>query len=833
MTANDDPAEVLHRRLEPIWATPSGWRSLSGVNHTTLGLRFIVTGFAFFLLAGVLAMLIRSQLAFPGNDLMPADAYNAAFTMHGTLMMFFFAVPILEGFAIYLVPKMIGARDMLFPRLGAYGYWCYLFGGLLLLSSWFFGAVPDGGWFMYTPLSGPRYSPGSAIDFWLLGVTFAEISAVAAAVELVVTILKARTPGMTLARMPIFVWACLVAAGMIVFGFPPLILAGILLELERAFGLPFYDPAAGGDPLLWQHLFWMFGHPEVYIIFLPAAGIVSMIVPTFARRALAGYAWIVAALVGTAVISFGLWAHHMFATGLPVMSLLLFSAASMAVAVPSGIQVFAWLATLWTGKPRMGTPLLFVMGFLFTFTLGGLTGVMVALVPFDWQAHDTHFVVAHLHYVLFGGMVFPVLAAFYYWLPLVTGREPGERLGRAVFWLIFVGFNVTFLPMHVTGLAGMPRRVYTYAEGLGWETLNLVSTVGGFLTAAGIAMFVVDLLAQMRFGRRAANAWQAGTLEWGMRTPVPAYNFASQPEVRDTEPLWAEPALVASAQRGEHWLGHADATRREMLLTHAATARPEAVAVLPGNTFLPLVAGLFTALFFAAFLAKAYGLALAGALLTLGVLVLWAWQGGDRGTERDMAARPGVRLPLHHVLARGPGWYGTATALAANAALYASLLFAWFFLWTFAAADPPAADRGEPLRAALAGGLLVAGSVAMVMATRASGALALRGALLAAGLAGVAGLAAQAATFAARDVSATGSAYGALVHAVHAYVALHVGLAVLAAAFVVVRSMRGYATPDRPQETRVAALLWHYATAAALIGFGCVEAAPVFIGTSP
>ncbi|HVL54988.1 MAG TPA: cbb3-type cytochrome c oxidase subunit I, partial [Burkholderiaceae bacterium] len=425
-----------HKRLTIPWSVGPGWRRWSAVNHTIVGLRFIYTGFAFFLIGGLLAMLIRTQIATSGNAFLDHDTYNQVFTMHGTIMMFLFALPVLEGVTFYLLPKLLGARDMAFPRLSAFGYWCYLFGGLILLTALFFGFAPNAGWFMYTPLSSRPFTPGINSDVWLLGVTFVEISAISAGVEIVVTVLKVRTAGMALNRMPLFGWYMLVVAFMIVLGFPPLVLASILLEVERAFGLPFYDPHRGGDPILWQHLFWLFGHPEVYILFLPAAGLVSTMVPTFAQRPIVGYRWVVASVIATGFISFGLWVHHMFAVGIPYLAEIFFSAASMMVAVPTGIQVFSWIATLWAGRPVLRLPLLYLFGFLVTFVLGGLTGVMVALVPFDWQVHDTHFVVAHLHYVLVGGVVFPLLAAAYYWMPHVTGRMPSERLGTIAFWLI-------------------------------------------------------------------------------------------------------------------------------------------------------------------------------------------------------------------------------------------------------------------------------------------------------------------------------------------------------------------------------------------------------------
>ncbi|MGH6610066.1 MAG: cbb3-type cytochrome c oxidase subunit I, partial [Burkholderiaceae bacterium] len=466
-----------------VWANPTGWRYWTSVNNAQVGLWYGSAAFAFMLFAGLLGLLIRAQLAVPENDLLSAETYNQVYTLHGTVMMFLFAVPAVEAMGILLLPNMLGARDLPFPRLSAYAFWAYFVGGLVFFCSLFFDLAPRGGWFMYPPLTSETYSPGINADFWLLGIGFIEISAIAGAIEIVVGVLRTRSPGMTLDRIPIFAWAMLVFAVMIIFAFPAVILATMLLELERALGWPFFAAEKGGDPLLWQHLFWFFGHPEVYIIFLPAAGMVSMIVPTMARTPLVGYRLVVLALVGTGFFSFGLWVHHMFATGIPQLSLSFFSAASMAVSIPSAIQIFAWIATFAAGKVQFKTPALFVLGFLFTFVLGGLTGVMVAVVPFDWQVHDTYFVVAHFHYVLFGGMVFPLFAAFYYWMPYTSKHALSERIGRWVFGLVFVGFNVAFFPMHITGLAGMPRRVFSYSAGLGWDALNFISTVGAFMIA--------------------------------------------------------------------------------------------------------------------------------------------------------------------------------------------------------------------------------------------------------------------------------------------------------------------------------------------------------------
>ncbi len=434
----------LHHQLDAVWGSGRGLQRLSAVNHNVIGIRFMVTALVFFAIGGILAMLIRAQLASTNSAFLDAAQYAQVFTMHGVIMMFLFAIPFFEGLAIYLLPKMLGARDLAFPRMSAYGYWCYLFGGSFLVAALVFGIAPDGGWFMYTPLSSQPYSPGINADVWLLGITFVEISALSAAIEIMVTILKFRAPGMSLIRMPIFAWYMLVVAAMMLIGFPPLILGSLLLEAERAFDLPFFDPTRGGDPLLWQHLFWLFGHPEVYIIFLPAAGALSTIIPVLSRTRLEGYGLIVAAIVAMAFLSFGLWVHHMYTVGIPHVALSFFSAASALVAIPTGIQIFAWLATMAHGKPRYSIPMLHVFGFFFVFVAGGLTGVMLAMVPFDWQAHDTHFVVAHLHYVLVGGFVFPMMAAAYYWLPHITGRQPVQHLSKPAFWLIFIGFNVTF-----------------------------------------------------------------------------------------------------------------------------------------------------------------------------------------------------------------------------------------------------------------------------------------------------------------------------------------------------------------------------------------------------
>src|ERR1700710_472760 len=465
---------ALEAALAKTWHTPSGfWGAFATVDHKIIGRRYIFTAFAFLALGGILAVLMRAQLATPEARLLGADRYNQVFTMHGSTMMFLFAVPVMEAMAVYLVPLMVGTRNISFPRLNAFSYWVFLAGGALLWISFALDMGPDVGWFAYVPLSGPQYAAGKRADIWAQMITFTEVSALAVSVEIVVTVLKQRAPGMSLERIPLFVWSMLVTSFVVIMAMPAIMIASTSLILDRLIGTHFFNPAEGGDVLLWQHLFWFFGHPEGHIIFLPAVGMVSTMVGTFARRPVFGYLGLVIALTSTAVLAFGLWVHHMFVVGLPRLGESFFTASSMAIAVPAGVQIFCWLATLWGGRPVFKTPLLFMIGFLVTFVIGGLTGVMVASVPFDTQVHDTYFVVAHFHYVLIGGAVFPLIGAVYYWFPKITGRMMSERLGRWVVGLLFVGLHLTFFPMHLLGLQGMTRRIYTYQAEMGWGGLNL------------------------------------------------------------------------------------------------------------------------------------------------------------------------------------------------------------------------------------------------------------------------------------------------------------------------------------------------------------------------
>jgi cytochrome c oxidase subunit 1 len=611
----ESEAELLHR----TWKSPEGFYGwFLPVRQGVVGKRFLYTAFAFFLAGGIEALFMRLQLARAENDLLGPDMYNQVFTMHGITMMFLFAVPVMEGLGVYLVPLMIGTRDMVFPRLNAFGYYVFLLGGLLLYGGFLFGLAPDVGWFAYPPLSGPQHAPTLRADFYATLITFVEISALVAAVELIVTIFKLRAPGMTLNRMPVFVWSILVMSFMIVFAMPAVMVGSMMLALDRAVGTLFFAAADAGGPLLWQHLFWFFGHPEVYIIFIPALGIVSSIVTTFSRRPIFGYTAVVLSLAAIGFIGFGLWVHHMFTVGLPQLGMSFFTAASVMIAIPSGVQIFCWIATLWMGRPVWKTPLLFVLGFLVIFVLGGLTGVMVASVPFDQQVHDTFFVVAHFHYVLIGGAVFPLMGGLYYWWPKISGRMLSERGGVASFALLFIGFNVTFFPMHQLGFQGMPRRVYTYVEGLGWEPLNLLATIGAVVLASGFFVTLGNMIWSLRNGDPADDdPWRADTIEWATSSPPPVYNFLRLPVVRSRWPLWND-------RSPEDYVSGVRSDRREVLVTRALDATPQVLAVLPTPTIWPFLLALVVCLAFGGFMVHPVFFLIGFGLAFL-VIVGWQW----------------------------------------------------------------------------------------------------------------------------------------------------------------------------------------------------------------
>jgi cytochrome c oxidase subunit I+III len=818
---DSDPPEEMRaqqeRRLMIAWQRPKGWRYFSEVNNTEVGRWYTAAAFAFFGFAGLLALLMRMQLAVPQSNLVSPELYNQLFTLHGSVMMFLFAVPIFEAIAILLMPQMLGARDLPFPRLSAFGFWCFLIGGVFLCGSIFFNAAPSGGWFMYPPLTSDVHQSGIGADIWLLGLSFVEIASIAAAVELIVGVLKFRAPGMRINVIPLYAWYILVVGAMIVFAFPPLIVADILLEVERAFGWPFFDANRGGSPMLWQHLFWIFGHPEVYIIFLPGVALIAMIVPTFARRPIVGYSWIVLAAVGTGFLSFGLWVHHMYATGLPVVSLGFFSAASMAVAIPTAIQIFCFIATLLFGRVVRSVPLLFAAGALAIFVLGGLTGVMVAIAPFDWQAHDTYFVVAHLHYVLVGGMLFPILAGIYYYFPAVTGKLLSECFGRIGFWLLFIGFNVTFLPMHWTGLRGMPRRVYTYPENLGWDMLNLVSTVGSVTIAAGVLVIVADIVRSWRKRTEAPqNPWNAGTLEWLQDRPRRPWGFRSIPPVTTRYPLWDHPEYMAQVHEGRFYLPDAEELKRETLVTSVLDGEAEECLRVPGPTFLTLLTAGFTGAAFILAVFHLYWLMFGAGVIALGFLLVWLWTGTALIPEKPAKdVGMGLTLPLYRSGPESVGWWAMLITMFADAAAFVSMIFAYFFYWT-TNAEFVQKTTGEP--ALLAYGIAIANiGLAWILTVRARDWNA-RGRvdLLRLGLAGAVVLALGGGAALLLGPYLDGldprlHAYPAIVWMLAIWAALHLAIGVLMQLYCLARSMAGYLTPKFDIDIRNVALYWHFA----------------------
>jgi cytochrome c oxidase subunit 1 len=515
------------------------WSWITTVDHKRIGILYGVSAFVFFLIAGIEALIMRVQLSGPNAGVVSAETYNQLFTMHGTAMIFLGVMPFSAAFFNYMVPLLIGARDVAFPRLNAFSFWVFLSGGILLHASFLFNAAPNAGWFGYANLTSPAYSPGLNVDFWLLSLQILGIASLAAAFNFLVTIINMRAPGMSLMRLPLFIWMTLVTSILMVLAFPVITVALTLLLFDRFFGMNFFITQAGADPRWWQHLFWIFGHPEVYILILPAMGIVSEVIPTFSRKPLFGYPFVVYSGIAIAVMSFGVWAHHMFSVGMGPIADAFFSIATMLIAIPTGVKILNWIGTIWGGAVRFTTPFLFSVGFIAMFIIGGLSGVMHASPPADLQQTDTYFVVAHFHYVLFGGSIFGLASGFYYWFPKMTGRLLDEGLGKLHFWLMTIGFNLTFFPMHFAGMFGMPRRVYTYSSGYGFDGYNLLSTIGSFVIAISMLVMIWNWYSTMRQGKIAGNdPWDAQTLEWSISSPPPAYNFARIPVVASRRPFW-------------------------------------------------------------------------------------------------------------------------------------------------------------------------------------------------------------------------------------------------------------------------------------------------------
>ncbi len=520
-------------------STAGVWGWITTVDHKRIGILYGVTSFFFLLVGGFEALLIRLQLATPDGDVLSADTYNQLFTMHGTTMVFLVVMPLSAAFFNFLIPLMIGARDVAFPRLNALSYWIFLFGGIFINLGFLYGEAPDGGWFGYANLTSKAFSPGDGIDYWIFGLQILGIASLISAFNFATTIINLRAPGMTMMRMPIFVWMTLVVSFLLITAMPVITVALFQLMLDRSYDTNFYNTAAGGDPVLWQHLFWLFGHPEVYILILPAMGIVSEVLPTFARKPLFGYPFVVFSGIAIGFMGWGVWAHHMLTVGLGSVAVSAFGISTMLIAVPTGVKIFNWLGTLWGGSIQFTTPLLFSLGFIALFTTGGLTGVTHAIVPADSQQQDSYYIVAHFHQVLFGGAIFALFSGFYFWWPKVFARQLNEKLGKWHFWLMFIGFNLTFQPMMILGLNGQPRRTFTYPEGMGWDIWNMVATIGAFTIAVSILVFIWNVIVTSRSDEVApADPWDGRTLEWSLPSPVPAYNFAEIPHVHARDDFW-------------------------------------------------------------------------------------------------------------------------------------------------------------------------------------------------------------------------------------------------------------------------------------------------------
>jgi len=612
-------------RLERIWAERPGlvgW--LTTTDHKRIGILYFFTSLAFFGAGGVEALLIRTQLIGPHNHLLGPAAYDQVFTMHGITMIFLFVIPMTTGaFGNYLLPLMIGARDMAFPRMNALSYWIFLWSGIFLYTALVSGHAPNAGWFDYVPLASKQYDPGNNIDFYGYGLIFNGIASTMTSINFIATIFKMRAPGMSLNRMPLFCFAFLAVAFALLFALPSLSVACLFLELDRQLGFHFYDAAFGGDPLLWQNLFWIFGHPEVYIIILPAFGIATAIIPTFTHRKMVFFPLVALSEILVAFLGFGVWVHHMFTVGFATLTTVYFAAVSLIIVIPSAVQLFAWIATILTGTPDFQTPLLFIIGFIVYFIIGGLSGITVAAIPFDQQVHDSYFIVAHFHFVIFGGAVFPILGGMYFWFPKLTGKMYHEGVGKLSFWLTFIGTFVTFFPMHIVGIIGMPRRNYTYAPGLGWTLLNFIESIGAYLLAVGLVMIVVNLFISYFRGAEAGNDPFGGdTLEWSTTSPPPPYNYPVIPTVSSAYAMWDEEDRAADNRRLDRGEGLLERGHETPASTVQDAELDEILSMPPHSPWPPVTALMMAGVFFMLVLhhywiATGWGVA--------GLMTLFAW----------------------------------------------------------------------------------------------------------------------------------------------------------------------------------------------------------------
>jgi len=671
---------TAERPQTTIFKRPSSttgiWSWLTTVDHKKIGIMYGYAAFFFFIIGGLEALMLRIQLASANAEFLTAGAYNAMFTMHATTMVFLFIMPASAAFMNYLIPLMIGARDVAFPRLNALSWWIFFFGGIFLYSTFIFGTSPppigadgiagnlaagggpgsfnwladspDGGWFGYQPNAGPFYSPGTAMDYWALGLQIIGLASLVSSVNFIVTVFNMRAKGMRLLRMPVFVWMGTVVAFLLLFSIPIIAVALFMVTFDRQFGTLFFAPVGGGDPILWQHLFWLFGHPEVYILILPAMGIVSEVLPVFSRKPLFGYSAVVFAGAAIAFLGFGVWAHHMFASGITPVAQAAFGLATMTIAIPTGIKIFNWMGTMWGGRIRMTTPMLFAVGFVAMFTIGGLSGVTHAVVPSDWQQTDTYYIVAHFHYVLFGGSVFGLFAGLYYWFPKLTGKIMNERLGKINFWLMFIGFNTTFAPMHWLGLQGMVRRTWKYAPETGLEPWNIVVTIGAFIIAAGVAVFMYNWWRSRRHGEDSGlDPWDARTVEWTTPSPTPEYNFAVSPVISKLDHFWH---LKYDQDDEGRAVRKEDADQVVAELQHVGLNPPEPIH-LPNPSYFPLImAAGFPLMFYGIiYHTTAWGKALIaiGAVISLAAVIGWAIEPVEEphdepGEDRSEEVQAGV-----------------------------------------------------------------------------------------------------------------------------------------------------------------------------------------------